>query len=308
MKAAIDIGSNTTLLLVAESDGDSLNVLREEQRIPRIGASVDESKRLSSESMTRALDVLEEYHDIIHAEYPAVNEVIVTATSAVRDAENRDEFLSAVKERTGFEVRLLSGEEEAQWTYAGAVSTLDPAPDQVSVVLDIGGGSTEIASGKGNEIKYYTSLNMGCVRFKERFLFHDPPFQDEISECRETIHTMFTKNKIRLPKKFRAIGVAGTATSLAAIDKQLDSYQPELINGHVINCEKLSKSLDVFKHHTYEQLLEISPAILKGREDIFLTGMLILQGFLNVYNMEEIQISTGGIRHGALIMSEMNKN
>lgn len=177
-----------------------------------------------------------------------------------------------------------------------------------SIVLDIGGGSTEIASGKDGVVSDFKSLDMGCVRFKERFLFHDPPFQEEIYECREAIRSMFSKNKIRMPRRFNAIGVAGTATSLAAIDKQIDTYEPDKINGHLINCEKLTKSLDIFKHHTYDQLLEISPTILKGREDIFLTGMLILQGFLNVYEIEEIMISTGGIRHGAIILSELSEN
>lgn len=308
MKAAIDIGSNTTLLLVAEFDSNGLHVLREEQRMPRLGASVDESGLLSDASMEKAVATLREYREIIENEYPEVTEVIVTATSAVRDAVNRDDFIHSVKEATGYSIRLLSGEEEAQWTYAGAISTLTDLQDEVSVVIDIGGGSTELASGKQGNISEFKSLDMGCVRFKERYLFHDPPFQEEILECCSMIRTMFLKHKIKLPRKFKAIGVAGTATSLAAIDKQIDTYEPGRINGHIIDREKLNKSLDIFKHHTYEQLLKLSPSVLKGREDIFLTGMLILQGFLNAYEIDEIEISTGGIRHGALLLSEMNKN
>lgn len=307
MKAAIDIGSNTTLLLVAEFDNNGLKVLREEQRMPRLGASVDESGILSDLSMEKAVTIIKEYHDIIEQEYPEVSEVIVTATSAVRDAVNRDDFIHSVKEATGYHIRLLSGEEEAQWTYAGAISTLTNLQDEVSVVIDIGGGSTELASGKHGSVIEFKSLDMGCVRFKERYLLHDPPFQEEIRECRMMIKAMFLKNKIKLSGKFKAIGVAGTATSLAALDKQIDEYEPDRINGHIINGEKLNKSLDIFKHHTYDQLLELSPSVLKGREDIFLTGMLILQGFLDAYQIDEIVISTGGIRHGALLLSEMNK-
>lgn len=308
MKAAIDIGTNTVLLLVGEVKGNTVNVIREEQRIPRLGKGVDGSRELHVDSMNRVLEALKEYRKILDSEYPAVKEVIVTATSAVRDASNRDDFMALVKEITGFEIRLLSGDEEAQWTFAGATAMIELGYNEPAFVLDIGGGSTELAFGSDGEVAHYRSYDMGCVRFKERFLHHDPPYQEEIFECKDEIKRLLGKKKIKTPKKLKAIGVAGTATSLAAIDKQVEEFNAELVNGHIINREKLTKSLDIFRHHTYEQLLELSPKILDGREDIFLTGLLILEGFLNFYRIDEIHVSTGGIRHGALLLSEKDKN
>lgn len=307
MKAAIDIGTNTVLLLIADVSDDGIKIIHEEQRIPRLGKGVDNSKLLHSKSITRVLDCIKEYQSIIEKEYSRVDEVIVTATSAVRDAQNRDEFIQLVKEETGFNVQLLSGDEEAQCTFEGALSVL-PIEENASVfVLDIGGGSTEVALGTKNGVSDFHSFDMGCVRYKERFLIHNPPYSEEIFECRDEIKRLFNKKKFKVSKNVEAIGVAGTATSLAAIDLQLDEYESKALNGHIISREKLSKSIEIFSLHTYDQLLELSPVLMKGREDIFLTGLLILEGFMKFYNLDEIKVSTGGIRHGALLMNKKDQ-
>ena len=304
MKAAIDIGTNTVLLLIAEVSDGNINVLHEEQQIPRLGKGVDNTKLLHKDSVERVLQSLKEFKDVIESDYPEVEEVIVTATSAVRDAENRDAFIKKVQQETGFDIRLLSGDEEAQYTFRGALSVLDLDPHHNAFVLDIGGGSTELALGKTEGLDQFHSFDMGSVRFKERFLLHNPPYQEEIIECRDEIKYLLGKKKFKPPKKLTAVGVAGTATSLAAIDLQLDEYENERLNGHIIDREKLSKSIEVFSLHTYDQLLELSPKLLKGREDIFLTGLLILEGFMKFYDIPEIKVSTGGIRHGALLIAE----
>ena len=303
MKAAIDIGTNTVLLLIAEVADGHINVIEEQQRLPRLGKGVDEDRVLHYENMQRVFQVLKEYETIIST-YPEVDETIVTATSAVRDAQNRKDFLDQIKKDLGFEVRLLSGLEEAQWTYTGALSVLDDDDARDFMVLDIGGGSTEVAFGTRNAVKNFFSFDMGCVRFRERFLTHNPPFQEEIFQCREEIEYLFSTKRFRLPKKLRAVGVAGTATSLAAIDLQLDEFENDRLNGHVIQKDKLSKSIDIFSLHTYDQLLELSPKLLAGREDIFLAGLLILEGFMKHYNVDEVVVSTGGIRHGAILQSK----
>ncbi len=305
MKAAIDIGTNTVLLLIAEAKQQSLRVLYEAYRMPRLGKGVDANRNLNVSSIRRVLDALIEYKEIIETRFPECEEVIVTATSAVRDAENRDLFLAKVKEYTGFEVELLSGDEEAQYTYRGALATLNQLPiDESCIVLDIGGGSTEIAAGSNGALTSYTSLDIGCVRFTERFLKHNPPYQEEIFQCREAIRSALAKQKIKMPKKAVAVGVAGTITSLAAIDLQLDEPQIDQLNGHSIDRLNLSKSIEIFSLHTYDQLLELNPEVLKGRQDIFLAGLLILEEFLKYYKLDEIITSTGGIRHGALLMDK----
>lgn len=305
MKAAIDIGTNTVLLLIAEAKQPTLQVQHEEYRMPRLGKGVDANQNLNVSSIRRVLDVLNEYKEIIESRFPECDEVIVTATSAVRDAVNRDLFLAKVKEETGFEVELLSGDEEAQYTYKGALATVEHLTDDESyVVLDIGGGSTEIAAGSNGTLTSYTSLDIGCVRFTERFLKHNPPYQEEIFQCREAIRSALAKQKVKMPKNAKAVGVAGTMTSLAAIDLQVEEPQIERLNGHAIDRQKLSKSIEIFSLHTYDQLLELNPTVLKGRQDIFLAGLLILEEFLKYYALDEIITSTGGIRHGALLMDK----
>lgn len=301
MKAAIDIGTNTVLLLVAEEESGKLNILHEEQRMPRLGQDVDINKTLASESIERVLKVVTEFKKILNDQYPDVKDIVVTATSAVRDAANKAEFLEKVKEETGFDVVLLSGDEEAKFTYNGALTVFDDQTKGDVFVLDIGGGSTEIALGRNGSLLDAHSFDMGCVRFTERFLTQDPPFQEQIRECREAIKYMLDSRKFKPKRKVEAVGVAGTLTSLAAIDLQIDEYDPDRMNGHVIVREKLKKGIEIFSLHTHQQLLELSPEVLKGREDIFLAGLLILEGFLNYFDLDDIKVSTGGIRHGALL-------
>lgn len=302
MNAAIDIGTNTVLMLIGAVENGVLKTVHEEHRIPRLGKDVDKARVLHPDSMQRVLDVLIEYKSIIDKDFPNVEKVAVTATSAVRDAQNRDEFISMVKEQTGFEIRLLSGDEEAQFTFSGAISTISSSAKDDFFVLDIGGGSTEVALGKAGKASDFMSFDMGCVRYSERFLLHNPPYTEEITECKDEVFRWFGKKKFKVPRKVKAVGVAGTMTSLAAIDLQVDDPATlDRLNGHVINREKLSKSIEIFSLHTYDELLELSPVLLKGREDIFLAGLLILESFLKYHHLDEIIVSTGGIRHGVLL-------
>ena len=187
MKAAIDIGTNTVLLLVGEISGGKLHVIHEEERAPRLGRNVDANKTLHEDSMLRVIAALKEYQEILSSRYPDVKEIIVTATSAVRDAANKQTFMDLVLKETGLRVRLLSGQEEAVWTYKGALSVLEGLDKHETFVLDIGGGSTEIALGKYGILNQSHSYDMGCVRFTERYLKHEPPFQEEIMECKGQI-------------------------------------------------------------------------------------------------------------------------
>ncbi|MFV1885035.1 MAG: Ppx/GppA family phosphatase [Balneola sp.] len=303
MKAAIDIGTNTALLLIAEITDGGVQVLREEQRIPRLGQGVDESKMLHPDSMNRVLQNLKEYKTIVQ-EYPAVKQVVVTATSAVRDAGNREHFISKIKEETGFEVRLLSGDEEAQYTFQGALTEVTISEGHSAFVLDIGGGSTELAYGSTDSLSQYHSFDMGSVRFKERFLTNNPPKPDEIEACKNEINRLLNRKKFEIHPNATAIGVAGTATSLAAIILNLKEYDMSLINGFAITLAALSEVVIFLSSKTYDEILRVCPKILKGREDILLPGLLIMESFMKFYELEEIKVSTGGIRHGAILLSE----
>ena len=299
--ASIDIGTNSVLLLIAEQTELGLQVHEEVQRLPRLGAMVDSNGVLARQSIDRVLEVLTEYAEIIQTYGDGVlKKTRVTATSAVRDAANKNEFLSLVKEIVGFEIQILSGEEEAKYTYLGAISQTKVESNSI-LVVDIGGGSTELAMGDSSQWLGGISVDMGCVRFNERYLLHNPPYQEEIGECRYSIEALLESTKLRLPPNTQVVAVSGTATSLAAIDQQLFPYQLTRINNYRLNTDKLAKSIEIFSLHTYEQLIELHPEVMLGRADVFLAGLLILEGVLRYAIVEEFIVSSGGIRHGILL-------
>jgi len=300
LQASIDIGTNTVLLLIGRVNNDKVEVVHEEQRVPRLGRGVDGDKKLSQAGMIRVIESLIEYKSIIRNRYPCVSRVTVTATSAVRDATNKNEFLKKVKHQTGWEIRVLSGTYEAEWTYAGALSVLGHIQTDGRLVLDIGGGSTEIAFGKHLQLMDSHSFNMGCVRFTERYLKHDPPTDKEISECMNQINDILASRQINYNANFTAIGVAGTLTSLAYMDLNLKKYDPARINGHILTRGKIQKYIQILSEMTHSQMIKEYPEVMEGRADIFIAGILILDGFMGYYNQEKIIVSTGGIRHGAL--------
>ena len=299
--ASIDIGTNSVLLLIAEQTELGLQVHEEVQRLPRLGAMVDSNGVLARQSIDRVLEVLTEYAEIIQTYGDGVlKKTRVTATSAVRDAANKNEFLSLVKEIVGFEIQILSGEEEAKYTYLGAISQTKVESNSI-LVVDIGGGSTELAMGDSSQWLRGISVDLGCVRFNERYLVHNPPYQEEIGECRRSIEALLESTKLRFPSDTRVVAVSGTATSLAVIDQQLFPYQLSRINNYRLNTDKLAKSIEIFSLHTYEQLIELHPEVMQGRADVFLAGLLILDGVLRFASVEEFIVSSGGIRHGILL-------
>lgn len=303
LKAAIDIGSNTVLLLVGAVNGGKVEFVHEEQHAPRLGKGVDAEKNLAKGSITKAIDALLMYKKILTAKFPEVEEVSVTATSAVRDAANKHYFLKKVSNKTGFTVKVLSGEEEAAYTFFGAKSVLKNVSG-ISCVLDIGGGSTEVAIGNKRILKDRYSYDIGSVRFTERYLLDDPPSAQHLKECRMAIRAALKEKVFYFPSLFSLIGVAGTVTSLAHLEAGLDTYSPEKVNGKTLSIETLSRWVLKIKEQHSEQLLLEYPEILKGRADVILGGLLILECFMKSTRIPKLIISTGGIRHGALLMSD----
>lgn len=304
MKAAIDIGSNTVLLLVAKMESDRIVSVHEEQRIPRLARGVDTSGSLDPERIHAAISDITHFQQVLHDQYPEVDQVIVTATSAVRDASNGDVFVRNIHEQTGWEVRILTGPEEAEWTFSGALSTVEypSGIDHSFVVIDIGGGSTEIAIGTQNRLHQYHSFDMGCVRFTERYLLNNPPTKEQIETCQLEIKKTLSQTSFQVTHP-QAVGVAGTLTSLGALKNNLTTYLASSVEGVVITRAELTEMIRTYSTYTHQEILERSPAILKGRNDLIFSGMLILDGIMENLNLGEVRISTGGIRHGALLMS-----
>jgi len=303
IKAAIDIGSNTVLLLVGWTKSGKVDVFYEAQHAPRLGKGVDARQNLDPASISQVIKVLQEYKSILNEEFPHVDQVFVTATSAVRDAANKQYFLETVKQETGFSVQILSGEEEAGFTFFGARSVLNDITG-ATCVIDIGGGSTEIAIGEKHILTDRFSYDMGSVRFTERYLKQDPPLKEQLQACRSAIKDVLKEKIFHLPSHLKLIGVAGTVTSIAHISDGLTSYSPDLINGNVLSLENISHWITKFEKMTSEELLFQYPAILMGRADVFLGGLLILECFMKRLDISDIVVSTGGIRHGALLQNQ----
>jgi exopolyphosphatase / guanosine-5'-triphosphate,3'-diphosphate pyrophosphatase len=302
-RAAIDIGTNTVLLLVADVVDGKLNTRLELQEIPRLGRHVDSERLLADEGMQKVVRVLSRYSSIIRKTFGKIP-VIVTATSAVRDAANRDDFLSMVKSKTGFDVRLLSGSEEADCTFTGAVSPLEFPSNRSVMVVDIGGGSTELAAGMDGQLTDGLSIDMGSVRFSERFLKNDPPGDMEILNCRRAIHQLMSEQvREEMHGMDYLVAVAGTATTIAAL---IAGDQGTTGSGHTINNMNISRSeLRELSGRLLQlssgQILNLDQKLLAGRADIIQAGILILEGVMDYFGFETLIVSNGGIRHGALL-------
>ncbi len=192
--ASIDIGTNTLLLLIVDVKDGKIIPLHNSQFIARLGKNVDSSGLIQKEAFDRVLNALIEFKKI--SEKFGVERIFAIGTSALRDAKNRDEFLNFIKEKTGIEIKVISGEEEAKLTYLGAVSGLDKKFLKTKItVIDIGGGSTEVILGSGFEIEKFVSLNIGTVRITEKFLKHSPPLDEEINDAKFYIQKEFEKIK-----------------------------------------------------------------------------------------------------------------
>lgn len=302
MYASIDVGTNTALLLVAEIKNGKLQVLREEQRVPRLGQGVDAQKNVSENAMQRVIDALVEYRHILDTKYPTVNKVYLTGTSAVRDAANREAFMQKIKDETGLVMLLLSGLDEARLTYKGALGVLKESfNDQQNFVIDIGGGSSEVAFGKGQRLSDSHSFDMGSVRYTERFLEHDPPLSIEIEAVRNEIEKMLNEKQFASHTDSNLIGVAGTVTSLAFIEKGMKSYASEPLNGYQLTLETIEQYIKSFSQLTTDEIQAEYPEVMEGRADIIVAGLLILEAFMKRYQFEKLIVSTGGIRHGIIL-------
>ena len=295
--AVIDIGTNTVLLLVARFDpSGKITPLVYEQRVPRLGRGVDAQRNLQPESIERVLTVLREYKEIVSRF--AAPAIVACATSAVRDAHNREDFVHRVRNRVGLDVEVLSGSDEALWTYRGAISGL---PDvHKAMVVDIGGGSTEITVGVHNSITQCSSLDIGSVRLTERCFKHDPPTESEVKTA-----TGIVEEQLNLHRSFdimgaKLIGVAGTATSLAVLDQRLKEFAMSAVTNYVLQRKHVRALLDTLSTMPSSGINELS-TIMEGRHDVITAGALILHEIMSRYKFEEMVVSERGVRYGLAI-------
>lgn len=297
--AAIDIGTNTILLLVADVAPDgSLTIVHDEQVIARMGKGVDAERRILPETMDRVAGFLSVYKTT--CDRLQVDRITAAGTSALRDAQNKEAFIAAMKERTGIAIEVLSGEDEALWTYRGGISEFLPHDGLFSVV-DIGGGSTEVIIGDASSVHQKVSMDIGSVRLTERFLKNSPPEPDELMA---TYDHILSTLKQKIPpgiKGTRAIGVAGTVTTIAAMTLGLKVYDRTKVSGHRFDAADTGRQFAWLKDRTASQI--VSPLIPAGRADILLAGTMVLMGYLEVTGLAGLTASDRGLRYGLVYRS-----
>jgi exopolyphosphatase/guanosine-5'-triphosphate,3'-diphosphate pyrophosphatase len=292
--AVVDFGTNTVLLLIARLDSSGrIETLLDQQRLPRLGQGVDAHRNLLRESMGRVLAVLDEYRDLIASYHP--DRIVLFGTSAVRDAANREDLAHMISERTGQTLEVLSGTDEALWTFRGGISGVDG--DGPFTVIDIGGGSTEISVGDRTGISHHLSLNIGSVRLTERFFRSDPPSDADLEYA-----IGFVEDEIAPVARFplagtTLVGVAGTATSLAAVDQGLMDFDVRRIAGYRLQVGRVESLFRDLSRRDSQTILALSN-MMKGRNDIITAGALILREMMTHLGFVECLVSERGVRYG----------
>ena len=300
--AVVDIGSNSTRLLVADVDGGAVHELARQTRITRLGQGVDETGQLADEAIGRVVAALADYRAEI--DRLGAERVTAVATSAVRDAANGDQFRALVKHRFGFEPQTLSGDEEARLTFLGATAARPPGGEP-ALVLDIGGGSTEFVIGRPGEAPgFHVSTQAGSVRQTERHVTGDPPPREDLHALADEASQIIAA---AVPEELRrstasGIAVAGTATSVAAIDQRLDPYDPERVHGYELQlgaCERILALLAALPEAERRQVKGLNP----DRAPTIVAGVVILIEAMRAFGLEAMETSEADILHGAALSS-----
>jgi len=291
--AAIDIGTNSVRLLVSQDGRTTLDRL---MRITRLGKGVDASGRLDPDAIERTVAVLREYRDVM--DRFGVGRVRMTATSAARDAANRDDFFDAAEAAVGVRPELLSGEEEGRLSFLGATADLDPA-DGPFLVCDIGGGSTEFSYGT-TESEATISTDMGCVRITEAWLHSDPPSAEELSQAISIVEIHLDDVVREIPEATEAatfVGLAGTVSAAAAIEIGLAEYDRDRIHHFVLTKAAVE---DVFRTLATEALADRihNPGLERERADVIVGGMCVLVSIMRRLGFRECLVSEADILDG----------
>jgi exopolyphosphatase / guanosine-5'-triphosphate,3'-diphosphate pyrophosphatase len=304
--AVVDIGTNSTRLLIAEVDPrtGSVEELERHSNVTRLGHGVDAEGSLAEDAMERVFATLASYRTAIERQDVSAN--LAVLTSAVRDASNGPHFAQRVREDFQLDARVLSGEQEAQLTFLGAMSDRpveDPSAEaQPTVVVDIGGGSTEFVVGTGHTAGFHTSLPAGVVRMSERHINSDPPAPNELQELAQDVRRTFLDG---LPPEERApvqrgIAVAGTATSAASIDQELDPYDSTRVHGYQLQLgtvEMLLARLADMDEEQRRTLVGLHP----DRAPTIVAGMILLAEAMRAFELEQVEVSEHDILYGGAL-------
>jgi exopolyphosphatase/guanosine-5'-triphosphate,3'-diphosphate pyrophosphatase len=298
--AVVDIGTNSTRLLVAEVDDGALSELQRESIVTRLGEGVDATGALGEEPQARVFAALDTYAEAIERHGATVRTAVMT--SAVRDASNGAAFATTVRDRYGLAGQTLSGDEEARLTFLGA--TAARSGEQALLVIDIGGGSTELVVGAGAVVEFHVSTQVGVVRHTERHLHSDPPTAAEMAalsaDAREAIEAAVPEDVRSRPAG--AVAVAGTATSCASIDLELDPYDPERVEGHTLSRERIEQLRDRLAALALAQRRGVT-GLDPNRAPTIVAGTLVLLEALGAFALDAVEVSERDILWGVALDS-----
>jgi exopolyphosphatase/guanosine-5'-triphosphate,3'-diphosphate pyrophosphatase len=296
--AAVDIGTNSTRLLVADVDNSRIQDVERKTHVTRLGEGVDTRRRLLPVPVARVRNVLSDYRRLV--ETHGAERTLAIATSAIRDAENGEAFLGEVEWSYGFATRLLTGHDEAMMMFRGVTSerTLGTG----TVIVDIGGGSTELVAGGPDGVQWHDSLDIGSVRLTERFLASDPPTDAELESCATAVRALLAE---RVPDEVRsatrsAVGVAGTITSIAALALGLDEYDRDTVHGFQLTSEALGEQLDRLASVPVAERRQLRP-LDPDRAPVIVAGAVIAREALAFFDLDSMEVSERDILDGAAL-------
>ena len=297
--AAVDVGTNSTRLLVADVDGGEIAAEHaREMVITRLGKGVDRSGRFDPAALARTLEVLAGYAETCRR--LDVGRRRLVATSATRDAADRRAFLDGVRDLLGVDAEVLTGQAEAAAAYRGATATLEG--DLPTLVVDIGGGSTELILGDGSAARAMISLDIGCVRLFERHLHHDPPTAEEAAALRADLaaHLAAVGDVLDPSAADRVVGVAGTVTTVTAIALGLEAYDPRRIHRATLDAAEIAAVADKLTAMTVAERAAL-PVMARGREDVIAAGALLLDELVRRFRIRQVIASETDILDGILL-------
>ncbi|MGM0414393.1 MAG: Ppx/GppA phosphatase family protein [Bacillota bacterium] len=293
--AAIDFGSNSSRLLIAEYDTGRINVIYQDLITTRLAKSIEDNKLLNLDSINKTIEAAKEFNNKM--KNYRVEKYRSAGTSALRDANNSADFIKLLKDETGIDLDIISGNKEAKLTYSGATSDTD---NSENIVIDIGGGSTEFIKMEEG-ITQEVSFDMGAVRFTERFIA-DPALK--ISEADQeriiTEATNYLQEKLQSNTKKDFIGVGGTITTLAAIDKKITNFDPKKIEGYILERASINNIINDLSNMAINERKKVN-GLQKERADIIITGSLILEAILEYFSVDAIKVSNKDLLYGLII-------
>ena len=295
---SIDLGTNTVLLLVAEVNPVTGKIvpLLSEYRMPRIGKGLKPGESISDKKIAELFAVLADYKSLI-AEHKC-DKILVTATNALRIASNAIDIKKQIKSQFGLDIDIISGDQEAEFAFLGALS--GTSENQNSLIIDIGGGSTELIFGSHNNISFKKSFQIGSVSATEKYLLNTPPSQYELDKLINELTKIFSEIKNKF-KPDKAIAIAGTPTTLACMKNNLKDFDESIVEGSNLNRNELLNLIAMIVKLTPGQIQIKFGSVMNGREDIILAGAIILKSLMELIELNEITVSSRGIRYGAIV-------